>query len=171
VRLTRLLIAFLTSWHAIALVDLLLLGCGFVILQGQFRMPAEGGSMQLETESFGTLLVAWGVILEAREVAVERCRTYKCPHEGLDEALNAVGARFGLGILCLGLMIEGLNAIATASDRGLLHADAGGSARYLAWLPFLIGLFDLASNAVLVTRLRCLPSIRAANAAPAVGHD
>lgn len=167
-RLTRLLIAFLTSWYAIALVDVLLLGCGMVILLGQFSMPAEGGSMQLETESFGTLLVAWGVILEAREVAVERCRSYRCPHEGLDEALNAVGARFGLGILCLGLMIEGLNAVGTASDRGLLGDAAGGAARYVAWLPFLLGLFDLASNAILVTRLRCVPALRAATAAPAI---
>jgi hypothetical protein len=151
-------------------MNVLLLAVAAVCIWAQLAAPGEGAFMQLETGSFGTLLVAWGVLLEAREIAVERCRTYKCPHEGLDRALNIECGRFGLGIVCLGLLIEGMNELGDASSRGLLPAGLGPWMARGAWLPFLLGVADLVANCVVVVRLRFIPPLRERVRASALEH-
>lgn len=159
--LTRNLIAWLLAWPVMVMVDLIFLGLAGLVVHAWWVPIAEAMRPGLEVDAYATMLVGWGVLLEAREVAVLRCRSYVCPHEGLDRALNVTCSRFGLGLISLGLVMESLIGLGSDYTQGLLPAVARQRALDLLWIPFLLSIGEVAVHVFHVLKLRYAPTTRA----------
>ena len=159
--LTRNLIAWLLAWPVMVMVDLIFLSLAGLVVHAWWVPISEAMRPGLEVDAYATMLVGWGVLLEAREVAVLRCRNYVCPHEGLDRALNVTCSRFGLGIISLGLVMESLIGLGSDYTQGLLPAVARQRALDLLWIPFLLSIGEVAVHIFHVLKLRYAPTTRA----------
>lgn len=168
--LTRNLIAWLLAWPVMVLMDLVFLGLAALVFHAWWSPPADALRQGLELDAYATMLVGWGVLVEARELAVLRCRSYVCPHEGLDRALNLTCSRFGLGIVALGLLMESLIGLGSEFTRGLLSDVARQRALDLLWIPFVLSIGELGVHTFHVLKLRYLPSTRANVAETALSH-
>lgn len=158
--LTRNLIAWLLAWPVMVLVDGLFLFLSGLILNAWRIPPAGTAHSELELDAFATMLVGWGVLVEAREIAVLRCRSYVCPHEGLDRALNLTCSRFGLGIIALGLLMESLIGLGSDYTQGLLSSAVRQRCLDLLWVPFLLSIGELGVHVFQVLKLRYVPTTR-----------
>jgi hypothetical protein len=159
--LTRNLIAWLLAWPVMVMVDVVFLGLAGLVFHAWWVPDMEAARPGLEVDAYATMLVGWGVLLEAREVAVLRCRNYVCPHEGLDRALNVTCSRFGLGIISLGLVMESLIGLGSDYTRGLLSEVVRQRALDLLWIPFALSIGELCVHVFHVLKLRYAPSTRA----------
>lgn len=168
--LTRNLIAWLLAWPVMVMVDLFFLGLAGLVFHAWWVPVSDAVRPGLEVDAYATMLVGWGVLLEAREVAVLRCRSYVCPHEGLDRALNVTCSRFGLGIISLGLVMESLIGLGSEYTQGVLSAVARHRAMDLLWIPFVLSIGEVAVHVFHVLKLRYAPTTRADVAETALPH-
>ncbi len=158
--LTRNLIAWLLAWPVMVLVDVVFLFLSGLIVRAWWVPAAGTPQTELEVDAFATMLVGWGVLVEAREMAVLRCRSYVCPHEGLDRALNLTCSRFGLGIISLGLLMESLIGLGSEYTQSILSSAARHRCLDLLWVPFLLSIGELGMHVFQVLKLRYAPQTR-----------
>lgn len=153
--LSALLFRILTAWWAILLGNGCLLGLSLFSMCSSFGAHSTEMITDLRSETLSTIIIAWGVLLDSREVLLGGGHASERLSRNIESLLTFEAARSGVLLICLGLLLECITYFDVDVRMEMLPANLHHCLRISEWVLMAVIIVELLVTCWNVIRIRC----------------
>ena len=159
--LSRLIFRAVTAWFSILVGNICILSLIGVSAISAVSSSISPGIADLRLEALSVIIIAWGVLLESRDLITNNGHSGKQDQCPMDPSINHEVERCGIFLVIMGLFLEMVTYFDEDAHAEMLPGAFHVAASYLEWILVVLIVLELAASCFTILKIRSSKELNA----------
>jgi len=150
----------ITTWQAIILGNLAILGLLYFSVHSSFVGGATDMIIDLRTEAISSIIIAWGVLLESRELLIRGRHLGETSMDAAEELISIEVERTGIFLVILGLVLEIVTYFDVDVRAEMLPPWIHSLLHYAEWIVVSVIAYELLVSSLKIVEVQVREALR-----------